>query len=157
MKNTLTTLIILLTSIVYSQNLGRLEFLDSLTNNTVVRKYNNHYMKFISPLSKQDTIYISIMADSLSSDAMDLSLYGYFPNNIKLNMMNIIIEYTDGSEDSFKLRTVDDSNYAVFTIMNDLNNIYFKTPKKIKFRNFHTYKINANNKHFFLNFFKNYK
>lgn len=156
MKNILTVLTILLTSIVYSQDLGRLEFLDSLSSKTIVRKYNSSYMKFISPLSKHDTLYVSVMADSISTDVMELSLYGYFPDNMKLNMMCVIIEYTDGSEDFFKLRTVDDSNYAVFTIMNDLRFIYIKTPKKIKFRNFAVYNIESKHKDFFINFFKRF-
>jgi hypothetical protein len=156
MKKALTILAILLSSIFYSQDLGRMEFLDSISNKMVVRKYQKEYMKFVSPLNKKDTIYIGVMADSISVSSMDLSLYGYFPDNIKLNMMNVIIEYNDGTEDCFRFKLVDDSNYAVFTIVNDLRYIYIKTPKKIKFRNFCTYTIDSKNKDFFVNFFKNY-
>lgn len=156
MKNILTILTLLITSVIYSQDLGRIEFLDSLKNKTIVRKFNNGYMKFISPLNKQDTIYIGVMADSLSTELMELSLYGYFPHNLRIDEMTVIVEYIDGSEDCFKLRSVDNSNYAVFTIINDLGNIYIKKPKKIKFRNFNTYNIDSKYKDFFINFFKNY-
>ncbi len=156
MKKILTILAILLCSLVYSQDIGRLEFFDSLKNKTIVRKFNIGYMKFVSPISKQDTIYVGVMADSVSTDFMELSLYSYFPNNIKLNKMNVIIEYSDGTEDCFNLRSVDDSNYAVFSIINDLDYIYIKTPKKIKFRKLGAYNIESKNKYFFTNFFKKY-
>ena len=54
------------------------------------------------------------------------------------------------------LRSVDDSNYAVFSIINDLDYIYIKTPKKIKFRKLGAYNIESKNKYFFTNFFKKY-
>lgn len=97
------------------------------------------------------------MADSVGLGTMKLSLYGYFPINIKVDYMNIIIEYEDGSEDCFKRRSVDYSNYAVFDIINDLQFICIKKPVKIKFRNFKTYKISSKDREFFINFFKKYE
>lgn len=157
MKNIITILAIIFTSTFYSQELGRIEFFDTLSNKTVVRKFNLRYMKFISPINKKDTTYIGVMADSVGLGTMKLSLYGYFPINIKVDYMNIIIEYEDGSEDCFKRRSVDYSNYAVFDIINDLQFICIKKPVKIKFRNFKTYKISSKDREFFINFFKKYE
>lgn len=58
MKNIITILAIIFTSTFYSQELGRIEFFDTLSNKTVVRKFNLRYMKFISPINKKDTTYI---------------------------------------------------------------------------------------------------
>ncbi len=141
----------------YSQEpLGRIVFMDSVKNEMVVRKFNKMPMKFPSPLNKLDTLYIGVMADSISTTQMTLRIYGYFPYNIRINDMNIILEYTDGSEDVFKLVGFDENNYGTFDIANDLNFIYKKTPKKIKFRNFMVYKIEPKNKNFFIDFFKQF-
>ena len=83
MKNIITILAIIFTSTFYSQELGRIEFFDTLSNKTVVRKFNLRYMKFISPINKKDTTYIGVMADSVGLGTMKLSLYGYFPISIR--------------------------------------------------------------------------
>jgi hypothetical protein len=154
MKTKLTIVFLLLTSIIYCQELGRMTFMDSLNQKMIVREYKKEYMKFNSPINRYDTLYVGVMADSVSTELLNLSLFGYFPENINLKGMMVIIEYQDGSEDVFKLISVDETNYAVFGIMNDLKNIYIKTPKKIKFRNFVNYNIDVKHKNFFVDFFK---
>jgi hypothetical protein len=153
-KKILTVMMLLITSMNYSQELGRMTFMDTTHTETVVRKFKKEYMKFVSPITKQDTIYIGVMADSVSTDLINVSLFGYFPYNLNLNGTLIIIEYQDGSEDVFKLLSVDNTNYAVFGVINDLRNLYTKFPKKIKFRNFTNYNIENKNKNFFIDFFK---
>ncbi len=137
-------------------SLGRIVFMDSSKNHMVVRKHSKMPMKFVSPINKKDTIYIGVMADSISNEEMNLSIYGYFPLNIRINGMIIILEYTDGSEDVFKMVELGENNYGSFSIINDLYYLYSKTPKKIKFRNFAVYDIPKKNKNFFIDFFKKY-
>lgn len=142
---------------VYAQEpLQRLVFMDSVKNELVIRKFNRIPMKFASPLNRLDTLYIGVMADSISATTMNLKVYGYFPTNIRINDMNIILEYMDGSEDTFKLVGFDQYNYGTFDIVNDLSFIYNKALKKIKFRNFAVYTVQPKNKNFFIDFFKQF-
>ncbi len=157
MKKVLSSLILILmliTNVYGQQTLERLVFMDSVKNEMVIRKYNKLPMKFKSPLNKLDTLYIGVMADSVSALTTNLVIYGYFPLNIRLNNMLIVLEYTDGSEDVFKLVGFDENNYGTFEIINDLYNVYSKIPKKIKFRNFAVYAIEPKNKYFFMDFLK---
>lgn len=142
---------------VYAQEpLQRMVFMDSIKNELVVRKFNKMPMKFTSPLNRLDTLYIGVMADSISETKLQLSIYGYFPNNVRINNMNIIIEYTDGSEDAFKLVGFDEFNYGTFEIINDIFNLSTKVPKRIKFRNFAIYTIQPKDKNFFMDFLKKF-
>ena len=142
---------------VYAQEpLQRLVFMDSAKNQLVIRKFNRIPMKFASPLNRLDTLYIGVMADSISATTMNLKVYGYFPTNIRINDMTIILEYMDGSEDAFKLIGFDEYNYGTFEIVNDLSFIYNKALKKIKFRNFVVYAVQPKNKNFFIDFFKQF-
>jgi len=147
-------LFILLAAAMHCQELGRMSFTDTVYNKTVVRKFKKEYMKFPSPINKKDTLYVGVMADSISPQLLSLSLFGYFPENLNLKGMIVIIEFQDGSEDVFNLASVDETNYAVFGIINDLKSIYIKAPKKIKFRNLASYGIDSRQKDFFTDFFK---
>jgi hypothetical protein len=156
MKSLIATLAIFLftTKTQAQEPLGRLVFMDSIKNEMVIRKYSRLPMKFNSPLNRLDTLYIGVMADSVSATTTNLSIYGYFPPTIRLNNMIVILEYTDGTEDIFKLIGFDESNYGTFEIINDLYNVYSKTPKKIKFRNFAVYTVEPKNKNFFIDCLK---
>ena len=136
------------------QGVERMVFMDSIKNEMVIRKYSRLPMKFNSPLNKLDTLYIGVMADSVSALTTNLAIYGYFPLNVRINHMIVILEYTDGSEDVFKLVGFDENNYGTFEIQNDLYNVYSKVPKRIKFRNFAVYTIEPKHKNFFMNFLK---
>ena len=137
---------LLMTTTLFSQKIRKYDSKDS-----VVRKYFQADLRFTSPLNKSDSIFIGVMADSISAKMVDLELFGYFPKNINVKGLLIIIEYTDGSEDAFKY-DFHAENYAVFRIVNDLDNISTKKAKLIKFRNIAQYKIK--NQDYFINFFK---
>ena len=157
MKKLVSTLIVtlmLITNLYGQQSVERMVFMDSVKNEMVIRKYSRLPMKFNSPLNRKDTLYIGVMSDSVSALTTNLAIYGYFPLNIRINNMIIIIEYTDGSEDVFKLVGFDDNNYGTFEIQNDLYNVYSKVPKRIKFRNFAIYTIEPKHKNFFMDFLK---
>lgn len=137
---------LLMTTTLFSQKIDRWVIQD-----TIIRKYFQADLRFTSPLNKSDSIFIGVMADSISAKMVDLELFGYFPKNINVKGLLIIIEYTDGSEDAFKY-DFHAENYAVFRIVNDLDNISIKKAKLIKFRNIAQYKIK--NQDYFINFFK---
>jgi hypothetical protein len=137
---------LLMTTTLLSQKIDRWVIQD-----TIIRKYFQADLRFTSPLNKSDSIFIGVMADSISAKMVDLELFGYFPKNINVKGLLIIIEYTDGSEDAFKY-DFHAENYAVFRIANDLDNISTKKAKLIKFRNISQYKIK--NQDYFINFFK---
>jgi hypothetical protein len=154
-----TLLSILFLTLVFNakaqQGVERMVFMDSARNfELAIRKFSRLPMKFISPLNRRDTLYIGVMADSVSAETTNLAIYGYFPLNIRINNMIIIIEYTDGSEDVFKLVEFDQYNYGTFEIQNDLYNIYSKVPNRIKFRNFAIYTVEPKHKNFFIDFLK---
>jgi hypothetical protein len=136
---------LLMTTTLFSQKIDRWVIQD-----TIIRKYFQADLRFTSPLNKSDSIFIGVMADSISAKMVDLELFGYFPKNINVKGLLIIIEYTDGSEDAFKYE-FHAENYAVFRIANDLDNISIKKAKLIKFRNIAEYKIK--NQDYFINFF----
>ena len=136
---------LLMTTTLFSQKIDRWVIQD-----TIIRKYFQADLRFTSPLNKSDSIFIGVMADSISAKMVDLELFGYFPKNINVKGLLIIIEYTDGSEDAFKY-DFHAENYAVFRIANDLDNISIKKAKLIKFRNIAEYKIK--NQDYFINFF----
>ena len=138
---------LLMTTTVFSQKIDRWVIQD-----TIVRKYFQADLRFTSPLNKSDSIFIGIMADSIGPKMADVELFGYFPKNINVKGLLIIIEYTDGSEDAFKYDFHAENNYTVFRIVNDLDNISTKKAKLIKFRNISQYKIK--NQDYFINFFK---
>ena len=134
-----------MTTTLFSQKIDRWVIQD-----TIIRKYFQADLRFTSPLNKSDSIFIGVMADSISAKMVDLELFGYFPKNINVKGLLIIIEYSDGSEDAFKYE-FHAENYAVFRIANDLDNISIKKAKLIKFRNIAEYKIK--NQDYFINFF----
>ena len=134
-----------MTTTLFSQKIDRWVIQD-----TIIRKYFQADLRFTSPLNKSDSIFIGVMADSISAKMVDLELFGYFPKNINVKGLLIIIEYADGSEDAFKYE-FHAENYAVFRIANDLDNISIKKAKLIKFRNIAEYKIK--NQDYFINFF----
>ena len=136
---------LLMTTTLFSQKIDRWVIQD-----TIIRKYFQADLRFTSPLNKSDSIFIGVMADSISAKMVDLELFGYFPKNINVKGLLIIIEYSDGSEDAFKYE-FHAENYAVFRIANDLDNISIKKAKLIKFRNIAEYKIK--NQDYFINFF----
>lgn len=138
---------LLMTTTLFSQKIRKYDSKDS-----VVRKYFQADLRFQSPLNKSDSIFIGIMADSIKPNLIDVQLFGYFPKNINIKGLTIIIEYTDGEEDVFKYEFHDETNFAVFRIIDDLDNISSKKPKLIKFRKIGNYKIK--NKNYFINFFK---
>jgi hypothetical protein len=138
---------LLMTTTVFSQKIDRWVIQD-----TIVRKYIPADLRFPSPLNKSDSIFIGIMADSIGPKMADVELFGYFPKNLNVKGLLIIVEYTDGSEDAFKYDFHAENNYSVFRIANDLDNISVKKAKLIKFRNITEYKIK--NQDYFINFFK---
>ena len=151
MKKLLPLLIFLLVSYQsYPQRtVVRVDNSDSTSIN--IRYFNSWYLRFKSPINRNDSIYLGVMSDSISFPKIRLKIFGYFPSNININNMVIILEYEDGTEDPFKL-DLTRSNYGEFTIISDLKNISKKRVNKIKFRNFATYLIE--DKEYFLTHFK---
>lgn len=69
----------------------------------------------------KDTIYLSILSDSISPKSYGIRLYAYFPENTDLNRSKIRIGLSDGSEYYLVLNSVDFENrYVEYDLTDEL-------------------------------------
>ena len=106
-------MMIIATNVMISQpNVKRSTKLDELRNIVSVLRWRSNPLLIKSPLYGNDTIQFSILSDSISKNAMTLSLYAYFPININPSNTSVRLIYSDKSYDDFiQVGHVSESNY----------------------------------------------
>lgn len=125
---------------------------ETLKRNVVVR-YIDDALVFDSPLLSDEKIYVNAKSDSLDGGLITFFIYIYFPKNINPKGLNIVIEYTDGTNDIFQQVRFDKiDNYTEYSAINNINNISSKKVKSITIRG--VKKFNIDNKTYFVDFFK---
>lgn len=76
----------------------------------IVTKFPSYNLQFIE---NNDTTFMSIFADSLSSDRFGVRIYVFFPNKTNLTNSIIRLGFEDGSEDYIKSFDIDYKNSYV--------------------------------------------
>ena len=159
MKTKLFLFLLMLTSVLYSQNDVRRMFLHDTTKNVdFTRRYNSYALAFKSPLCcDNDTIWVSAMSDSVGVDKSTFNLFTYFPLNINPINSTMILNYTDGTDEIlYQIGFPSENNYVeYFIVSRRYESIMSKKVKSITFRGIGTFKVK--DKTFFSDFYKSLK
>jgi len=84
--------------------LTRADNYDDYLHRPTKRIYPKDALTFRSPINEKDTIYLSILADSVQVNAYSIKLYAFFPNTIDVRgSKRIIVTFTDKSVSTFKM------------------------------------------------------
>lgn len=130
---------------------------DTTLNENFTRRFSCCALTFKSPLCcDADTIYVSILSDSIDMDRVNLRLFCYFPRNINPINSTMLLNYTDGTNEIlYQPGFPDENNYVEYFIASrQWNYIATKKVKSITFRGVGTFKVNSKDKSFFINFYK---
>ncbi len=74
-------------------------------------------LSFDSPLNKKDTIFFSVMVDSIKPNGYTVNLYAYFPRNLNYQQTNnVTLFFADESWFTFYVTEKDDSGYVVYHV-----------------------------------------
>lgn len=130
---------------------------DTTLNENFTRRFSCYALTFKSPLCcDADTIYISVLSDSIDVNRVNLRLFCYFPKNINPINSTMLLNYTDGTNEIlYQPGFPDENNYVEYYIAyRQWNTISFKKVKSITFRGLGTFKVKSRDKSFFINFYK---
>lgn len=159
MKTKLLTILLLVTTCLYSQNDIRRMFLhDEVLKTDFTRRYNNYALAFKSPLCCEgDTIFISAMSDSVNLNLGSFHLFTYFPKNINPINSTMLLNYTDGTyEKLYQIGFPDKDNYVEYYVISRMfDSLFNKKVKSITFIGIQTFKVK--DKTFFMDFAKKLK
>lgn len=146
----------MLASSLYSQDGVKRMFLhDTIQNIDFTRRYSAYALAFKSPLCCDgDTIWVSVMSDSVGVDRYTFNLYTYFPRNINPLNVAMIIDYTDKTNEIlYQINFPTENNYAeYYLISRQFQAITTKKVKSIEFRGIGKFKVK--DKSFFIDFYK---
>jgi hypothetical protein len=74
-------------------------------------------LSFDSPINKKDTIFLSIMVDSIRPSGYTVNLYAYFPRNTNFNeTKNVTLFFADESWFTFYVTEKDETGYVVYHV-----------------------------------------
>lgn len=156
LKLLITTLLITL-NLLSQQTVKRLQLFDSIENKEFTRRYSSTALAFQSPLCcESDTIFLSVLSDSIDVDRYTFHLFAYFPYNINPNNSTLLLNYEEGaSEILYQVGPASENNYVeYFIISQSYLSIFTKKVKSITFRGIGTFKLKDKDKLFFVNFNK---
>lgn len=78
-------------------------------------------LKFGSPTGRQDTIFLSVLADSLTIKSYCIRLYAFFPKGIDIDGYGVTLKFSDGYYFKCKQVLYDKTdNYCEYTLPNDI-------------------------------------
>ena len=159
MKTKLLTLLLLLTTSLFSQDdIRRMTLHDNTLKTDFTRRFSNYALAFKSPLCCDgDTIFVSAMSDSVNVDLHTFRLFAYFPKNINPINSTMLLNYTDGTyEKLYQIGFPNEYNYVEYYVVSRMfDSLFNKKIKSITFVGIQTFKLK--DKTFFIDFAKNLK
>lgn len=103
-------------------DLARKTYLNPESNKETTYLFPNEGLSFVSQENNADSIYISIMADSVSEHQYMVNFYAFFPETIDIKTVTrIVIEFDDNSifmVDAFRVEK--ENNYVEYDISKSL-------------------------------------
>ena len=157
MKLKLSIILLFLITSLYSQHDVKRMFLhDTTLNADFTRRFSCCALTFKSPLCcDADTIYVSVLSDSIDVDKYTFNLFCYFPRNINPINSTMLLNYTDGTNEIlYQPGFPDENNYVEYYVASrQWNYISTKKVKSITFRGVSTFKVNPKDKTFFIDFY----
>lgn len=158
MKTKLLILVTILVNSLYSQcEINRMFLHDTTLGENFTRRFSGQALTFKSPLCcDADTIYVSILSDSIDTDRINLRLFTYFPKNINPINSIMLLNYDDGTNEIlYQIDSPNENNYVEYYIVSkQWYSLSYKKVKSITFRGIETFKLNSKDKSFFINFYK---
>jgi hypothetical protein len=154
MKITSLIAAVLLISTGYAQQkVERLFLRDSVEHTNFTRRYSSYALAFKSPLCcDPDTIYISVLSDSVDVDRQTFALFAYFPMNFNVLSSVMLLNYEDGTNEIlYQPGFPDKNNYVEYLVTSkNYREIFNKRVKSITIRGIGTFKVK--DRSFFINF-----
>ncbi len=115
-------------------------------NRETTRIYPKDALVFRSPMDEKDTIYLSILADSIQPNAYSIKLYAFFPKSVNTKKSKYVtITFTDNTSGVFRMCLNEEQSYYNYMEYNMNTNFYHKLKtlkvKNIEFESIYKYKI----------------
>jgi len=146
--------LILATNLFSQDRVKRMSLHDSTEHVDFTRRWSANALVFDSPLCcNTDSIYISVLSDSVNLDRSTFNLYAYFPMNINPDKSVMILKYTDNTDEIlYQINKPDEDNYVEYHIVsNQYRSIFNKKVESITLRGIGTFKLK--DKSFFMDFY----
>lgn len=116
----------------------------------VVCKYPSYGLEVVNG---NDTIYFSILADSISPRQYGIRLYAYFPEGTDLNNSAINIGLSDGSEYYLTFNSIDNEiSYVEYDLTDELFHKMYKIGVKTVSFNYSDKKLPIDDEYYFYAF-----